>query len=259
MKNLKGLIPFIIFGVAVFTIFFDSNENENDAPSTSRDIDSYGAQGVLASWPPMDESASAIASEIIASNYYLVLDGSGSMGDEGCSNGRKKIDVAKDALKSFTNKIASSSNIGIFAFDSRGLGERLTLGNYPAEKVHNELDRITAGGGTPLSTAVKAANIALTKQAKKQLGYGEYHLVIVTDGEANGGYEPDSEVKALLEESPIVVHTVGFCINDRHSLNNPGYTIYKSANDPESLMAGLDAVLAEAPDFSVSDFSSSAP
>lgn len=41
---------------------------------------------------------------------------------------------------------------------------------------------------------------------------------------------------------------------DNHSLNRPDYTLYKGANNPEALMAGLDAVLAEAPNFDITQF-----
>jgi Ca-activated chloride channel family protein len=113
---------------------------------------------------------------------------------------------------------------------------------------------VAAGGGTPLSTAIEIAYKKLTAQAKKQLGYGEYHLVVVTDGEATSGYEPDKVLAKILSESPVVVHTIGFCINTQHSLNQPGRTIYNTAQDYDSLRQSLQGILAESPEFSVSEF-----
>ena len=118
----------------------------------------------------------------------------------------------------------------------------------------NEEKSAATGGGTPLSSAIEIAYKSLTAQAKKQLGYGDYHLVVVTDGVANTGYEPDNVLAKILTESPVVVHTIGFCISTRHSLNQPGRTIYNTAQDYESLRKGLQSVLAEAPEFSVSEF-----
>jgi len=75
-------------------------------------------------------------------------------------------------------------------------------------------------GFWPLSVAIEHGYKALTKQASLQLGYGEYHLVVVTDGEANTGYEPNKAVQSVLTESPVVIHTIGFCIRGSHSLNH---------------------------------------
>jgi hypothetical protein len=58
----------------------------------------------------------------------------------------------------------------------------------------------------------------------------------------------------MLAASPITLHTIGFCIGERHVLNQPGRTIYRAANDAAELRAGLQAVLAEAESFSVSSF-----
>ena len=58
----------------------------------------------------------------------------------------------------------------------------------------------------------------------------------------------------MLNESPVVLHTIGFCIGSRHSLNQAGRTIYKAADNPGALQQGLADVLAEAPQFSVQKF-----
>ena len=91
-------------------------------------------------------------------------------------------------------------------------------------------------------------------EARRQLGYGEFHLVIVTDGEADDQEDPTSVVTFALGETPIIVHTVGFCIGQNHSLNQPGKTLYKSAKDKESLNEGLVDVLAESENFDISSF-----
>jgi Ca-activated chloride channel homolog len=51
------------------------------------------------------------------------------------------------------------------------------------------------------------------------------------------------------------MHTIGFCLGSRHSLNQKGVVLYKSASDQSSLTAGLESVLAESEDFNVSNFS----
>jgi hypothetical protein len=79
-------------------------------------------------------------------------------------------------------------------------------------------------------------------------------LVVVTDGHASKGEDPTPAVNRILGESPVVVHTIGFCIGERHPLNQPGRTYYRSANNPRALQQGLETVLAESPDFSVTQF-----
>lgn len=225
---------------------------ENKAGSRSVTFSERGADN---SWPTLTSGVQlAVAENLTASNYYVVVDGSGSMFNVECANGRKKLDVAKDSLQVFFRKLPNDANVGVFAFDKFGSGERLPLGSYDSLQPIKEVQALVAGNGTPLSTGVQVGMKALTSQAVKQLGYGEYHLVIVTDGAATSGYDPSAVMDKLLQETPIVVHTIGFCINTDHSLNRPGYTLYKSANNPQSLMSGLDAVLAESPDFQIGNF-----
>ena len=78
--------------------------------------------------------------------------------------------------------------------------------------------------------------------------------MVVTDGEASSGEEPDSVVRHLLKHSPVVVHTIGFCIGKNHSLNQPGEILYRSAQNKKELTSGLEGVLAEAESFDVTDF-----
>ncbi len=262
MKRLRGqLFILALIGFVLYKVFggmFDKKTEyvpPKERVTNERGLNSYAKRGADNTWPPLEAGTAQVASNLMAKNYYLVVDGSGSMRDEGCSNGQAKLAVAKQAISSFVNKLPSDANVGVFAFDNRGTGERLPLGQYSAAEIIDSINSIQAGGGTPLSKGIEAGNDVLTRQAKKQLGYGEYHMVVVTDGEASSNYSPDNAVRNLLSGSPIVLHTIGFCINERHSLNQPGYTIYKAANNPKDLLEGLESVLAEAPDFQVADFS----
>ncbi len=215
---------------------------------------SYGESGTRDNWPPLLQTEHGIAKDVQAKNYYLVIDGSGSMQEIKCSGGHSKMSVAKTAISGFVSKLPANANVGVFAFDRAGVQERLPLGRHSSEETLAAIQSIRAGGGTPLSTSIEAGVSALTTQAVKQLGYGEYHLVVVTDGLASSGFTPDHQVNQLLANTPIVLHTIGFCINDQHPLNRPGYTLYKAADNPQSLIDGLDAVLAEAPEFNVGSF-----
>lgn len=206
-------------------------------------------------WPFLSEQDQAsVAKNLLSPNIYIVFDGSGSMAQSDCSGGEPKIRAAKRALLEFVKVVPNNANLGMVAFDRRGTGERTPLGAVNYDVTTNNINAVSTGGGTPLSSAIDIAYKKLTAQGKKQLGYGEYHLVVVTDGEASNGYEPDKVLAKILAESPVVVHTIGFCIDTRHSLNQPGRTIYNTAQDYESLRKGLQSVLAESPEFSVSEF-----
>lgn len=257
MKNTSWIIAALVIAIVIFSEI-GSNKPVEEAPRSISQLESfktYGQRGVENTWPDVgDEPLLNVASNLTAANYYLVIDGSGSMADSRCSNGRPKIDVAKESLIAFIKQIPEDANVGIYAFDNAGARERLALGNHSVAKQIGVINSIRANGGTPLSHGVVTGHAQLTAMGKRQLGYGEYHLVVVTDGEASTGYSPSEAVDQLLIRTPINLHTIGFCIDGGHSLNRPGYVLYKAADDPESLNEGLASVLAEAPVFDLSSF-----
>lgn len=205
-------------------------------------------------WPPGRAGQAQISPDLFAKNYYVVLDASGSMMEKGCSGNLPKIDAARNSLAEFARSIPADANLGLQVFDRDGVREWLALGVGNREKFGAALKRVAANGGTPLHTSVRHAYGKLQEQGARQLGYGEYHLVVVTDGEASGSEDPTPAVTALLARSPVVLHTIGFCIGEYHSLNQPGRTLYRAADNPEQLRAGLADVLAEAPSFAVLEF-----
>jgi len=207
-------------------------------------------------WPYLkhDDNSTVGFDQMLRHNFYVVFDGSGSMKAKGCSGGERKMEAAKKALIEFARIVPKEDSLGLIAFDNHGVNELVKLGDGSRETFEQQVESLTAGGNTPLNTTIKYAYDRLTEQARKQLGYGEYHLVVVTDGDASIGENPENTIDKILSASPVVIHTVGFCIDSRHSLNQPGRTIYRSATNYESLKQSLTSVLAEAPDFTVTDF-----
>jgi uncharacterized protein with von Willebrand factor type A (vWA) domain len=215
-----------------------------------------GAAAAGPQWPPPGKT-DRIASDLITRNFYVVLDGSGSMNERACRGDGKKIDQAKAALEVFSKAVPRNVNLGLLVFDSRGVSERVPLAAGNREAFMQQVLATNPNGGTPLRGAISIARQRLEEQARRQLGYGEYNLVVVTDGEASSGQDPRQEVNDLLARSPIIVHTIGFCISTHHSLNQPGRTVYKAANDRADLERGLEATLAEAPKFTADRFTGS--
>ncbi|WP_144391768.1 vWA domain-containing protein [Pleionea sediminis] len=259
MSNaLKGAVVFagvIIGGYVLFNSNNSSTTKRSDSVSSNKVnvADTYGNKGALNSWPKLGEQTN-LADNLLAKNYYIVFDGSGSMGDYACEGAGAKIDIAKKAISAFIDEIQPSDNVGLLAFDRKGNKERVALSVQNRPSLKQAVQSVEASGGTPLRTSITEAYAALTSRAKQQMGYGEYHLVIVTDGEASSGERPDEIVSKIVKQSPVQIHTVGFCIDQTHSLNQRGIVNYRSANSAETLVKSLQTVLAEAESFDISEF-----
>lgn len=204
-------------------------------------------------WPPVNR-AGQVTANVLARNVYVILDGSGSMAERSCTSPKSKNVESKQALETFARAVPKAANLGLAVFDGRGLREVIPLGINNRDAFIRAVQAITPGGGTPLANAVALGRQRLEHQAAQQLGYGEYNLVVVTDGEANQGQDPRPAVNNMLLNTPIVLHTIGFCIGTGHSLNQPGRTVYRAANSERELRAGLEEVLAESPAFTVQRF-----
>lgn len=210
-------------------------------------------------WPPPDPDGKAIvpAENMLADNYYVVLDGSGSMGDADCADGSTKEFVANEALETWASSVPKHANLGLMAFFGGTTKEWVPLGTENRDYFAEQVKEVGSSSGTPLHNAVLFGYRALETQARRQNGYGKYHLVIVTDGVASpANQDPTRIVNFVIENSPIIIHTIGFCLDTTHSLNQKGRTVYKAAGNPEELKRGLESVLGEAPSFDVSAFTS---
>lgn len=258
-KSGKAGVNLVIVAILMWIVWntYQSNRSTSSSGSPqqlSTALDSEPAP--KSPWPFLQEDKKEqVADNLLASNIYIVFDASGSMGDGGCSGGESKIRVAKRAVLEFAKSIPANINLGMVAFDNSGTRERLPLSPLNYQNLESSITAVRYGGGTPLSAAMRIGYKALTEQGKKQLGYGEYHLLVVTDGRANNVSDLNIEVNRILKYSPVVIDTIGFCIDESHSLHQPGKTNYSTASDYDSLVKGMRSVLAEAPSFSVSEFS----
>jgi len=219
----------------------------------SAEAQSPGAR--TAEWPfsSGEPKKEELSDKLTARNFVLVFDGSGSMADKKCSGNRTKLEVAKDAVVDWSASVPADANVGLVSFHRNGWS-KVPLAAQNREGFIKLVKGVVSGGGTPLDEAVSSAYEMLTKQAQRQLGYGTYTIVVVTDGIANDPAALMKVVNGILGNTPIVIYTIGFCIGNRHSLNQRGRTIYKTADDATSLRRGLRDVLAESETFDVSDF-----
>lgn len=177
-------------------------------------------------------------------NLYIILDASGSMYERKCTGGDMKINVAKQALVTFLGSVDDATNLGFYTFDERGPHEVIPLGKVDRASLIERIKAIRAGGNTPLPESIDAARTALLKQKNEQLGYGDYTLLVVTDGESTSRRSLAEPVR-LATENGIVVQVIGFCLDGAHSLKSL-VNKYREANSPEELKSALQAVLGEA-------------
>ena len=197
-----------------------------------------------------------ISENILAKSYYIILDTSGSMKEKKCVNNGTKMNAAKRSLAQWIDNVGASDNIALMTFNGEFAKELLPLRkNVPDYKTQflDYVSDVKANGTTPLGDALNKAYNALEVQAQSQLGYGEYHIVVVTDGNATDGEDMDKATQNIFK-SPVILHTIGFCITFDHALNQPDKAYYISAMDEVALKKGLDRVLAESESFDIQGF-----
>jgi len=256
MKPLSYFTP-VLLALFVSACDGESIPETSTEAASAKTIDSgnilYALRPVDNNWPENHEE-NTLNKNLLAANYYIILDASGSMDGNQCAEGTTKMAIAKTAITQFAEQIPVDANLALYSFDEKGSRERISLATENRDPFFKQIKTIKPGGGTPLATAISYGYQQLTKQAAKQLGYGEYHLVVVTDGIASNGEEPNQILNTVLQQSPVVIHSIGFCLDESHSLNQPGLTTYTAASNADELQRGLQAVLAESTDFVTNSF-----
>ena len=111
------------------------------------------------------------------------------------------------------------------------------------------INEVEAGGGTPLAKSIGFGTDRLVAQYKKQLGYGEYRLIVVTDGQASS--IPQAARYATRYGMPI--YAIGLYIEGDHPLRTYAVS-YREANNYEDLERALEETLAELPSFDLAEF-----
>lgn len=189
-------------------------------------------------------------------NFYFIFDGSGSMSDmpggncKGDQDFQYKIEGARWAIQEFMKKVPEDINIGLYVFDSHfGQREVIPLGTGNHQKFLAAINQVEAGGMTPLAQAIRYGTDQLVEQYKKQLGYGEYRLIVVTDGIA------DSIPEAVLYAAKygIPIYSIGLCIGYDHPLREYAFS-YQAADSFVDLARGLEETLAELDVFDPTEF-----
>lgn len=198
-----------------------------------------------------DEGAGQVSTAL---NLMVIFDGSASMLDSPGSKcgGNNRFSTkhmgARWAIEQFVDQVPEDVNLGLYVFDKRGSSLRMPLEANRA-KFLELIKEIKPDGGTPLAKAIRSGTLELVKQYRQQLGYGEFRLVVVTDGEAKGL----TEAALYAAEMGMPIYTIGLCVSPNHVLREFSVS-YTAANDFEAMSAGLADTLAELPDFDNTHF-----
>lgn len=215
------------------------------------------ADALGSSWPANAEPVDQLDSVPTRENIMVVLDMSGSMASKTCSGTyRNKAEAARAVLGDWVNQVDPEANLGLVVFDANGVTVRTPLGQHNREHFVEKINQSRPIGGTPLRSAIELALEQLEYRSAHQQGYGDYRIMVITDGEHSNGEDPAVPLNRIFSNpsDPTQVHTVGFCIDDS-ALNQPGLTVYQSAENPEELRDGLNRVLAESASFeNIEDF-----
>lgn len=192
-------------------------------------------------WPP-SENGQIITlvdgDDVFRTNILVIFDDSSSMRDASCTGNERKITVAREATYEFVREVPPDVNVGVVTLNHLNQFSGFSSGDRTG--LLNLIESFSADGGTPLRSSLGHGYNILTDQARIQRGYGQYHLVVVTDGESGDG-DPGEIARRIVQFSPIQVHAVGFCLSG-HSLNDPNYVKYHTANSPEELLRALASV-----------------
>jgi Ca-activated chloride channel homolog len=189
-------------------------------------------------------------------NFYFVFDGSGSMKDpprkapDADQAFTSKIQGAKWAVAEFLSKVPKDANLGLYVFDRYGYREVLPLGPNNRAAFLQKVQKVEAKGGTPLGTAIAIGSEALKKQYNNQLGYGEYRLIVITDGDATDNLQTGV---ARAAKYRIPIYTIGFDMGNDHSLRKHSIS-YRSANSAKQLEHALEQAVGELDIFDPADF-----
>lgn len=229
-------------------------------PSPKNETENYSGE-LPAEWyrAPQEISLAGVqdGQPELTRNFYFILDGSDSMTENtnnhcgGDQRFQNKMSGAVWALEQFLKTVPDDVRIGLYVFDRHGEREAVSLGLENREEFIRAVHGVRPGNGTPLAGAIKFGTRQLVRQYKQQLGYGEYRLVVITDGEA---YEiPDAAIYAA--QFGIPIYTIGLCVGENHPLRRFSVS-YRAADNFADLASGLSETLAESPSFDTASFES---
>lgn len=176
----------------------------------------------------------------------ILMDASSSMLLQ--TDGRVKMDIAKDAVKSFAQTIGQSSEVSLVVYGHQGseadadkaiscsgVEEVYPMGKYSKKEFHASVDSFESKGWTPLAGAIqKAAEMSSSFD-------GTTTVYIVSDGAETCDGDPIQASKDLVAKNgSTTVNIIGFDVdgkteNQLKAVAQAGNGEYFKADNPEEL------------------------
>ncbi len=173
----------------------------------------------------------------------IVLDDSGSMNKAMAGNEPKMV-VAKRAINRVIETLPPSTQLGILLMNgaSSAKGWLVPLGPLDVAEASRKVEATVADGGTPLGASMKRGLDELLK-LRDQRPYGDYRLLVVTDGEASDADILQRNLPSIVSRG-VVLDVIGVDMQADHSLAKRSHS-YRRANDEQSFEKALKEVFAE--------------
>ncbi len=184
--------------------------------------------------------------DLHSDNIIVILDASGSMRDKfRADESKSKMEAAKTALKEVLAKVPDGTNIGLLVFSGSNIHDEWVypLGPKDTERLMVAIDRPQPGGGTPLGKYMRIGANRLLEHREKQYNYGNYQLLIVTDGIAQDQEKVEQYTPSILNRQ-IRMDVIGVDMQTDHSLAKDADS-YRKADNPGELVAAVSQILAE--------------
>jgi Ca-activated chloride channel family protein len=197
------------------------------------------------------EGESAFPKQI---NVEILLDASGSMA--GRVPGGVKMDLAKDAIRSFVSKLPAGAQVALRVYGHKGSNRKedkdlscqstelvYEPGTYDEKSFRKSLSRFKPTGWTPLAAAIEQAKTDLSGNTGENV---ENIVYVVSDGIETCGGDPVKAAKDLHESDiQAVVNIIGFDVDNEgqralKKVAEAGGGKYATVNTGEDLREHLE-------------------
>ena len=187
--------------------------------------------------------------DIHKDNIVVILDASGSMQDKFSGDQTKsKMAAAKAALQEVLSKVPDGTQIGLLVFSGANIQNDWVypLGPKDTQKLIAAIHLPQPSGNTPLGKYIRIGANRLLEQRERQYNYGNYRLLVVTDGEASDTDKVKYYTPEILNRQ-IRIDVIGVDMKTDHILANV-VDSYRKADNPGELVAAVSQILAETSD-----------
>ncbi|MXZ01540.1 VWA domain-containing protein [Candidatus Poribacteria bacterium] len=187
--------------------------------------------------------------EIHKDNIVVILDASGSMQEKFSSDQTKsKMEAAKVALLEVLSKVPDDTHIGLLVFSGANIQSEWVypLGAKDTQKLTAAIQLPQPSGNTPLGRYIRIGANRLLEQREKQYNYGNYRLLVVTDGKASDADKVRHYTPEILNRQ-IRIDVIGVDMQTDHMLAKV-VDSYRKADNPGELVAAVSQILAETGD-----------